>query len=220
MTENLQDAIAELKEAEAVRIVSERLNAGEEPEKMLAEVRDGVQKVVGRYRHGEYGRIDLQMTQLIVERCSEIIASKLGEKPPLLGRILTGTLPSDREEMGRDVTPLVLFGAGFEVIDLGSSVTPQLFIKKAEEVNPDVTAISGLDLDSLQEASQAISGLRQLRRPPKIMIGPLIKCGHLIPIDDDIIRSLGADGGWNDPTESVDTAKELLTVEAEKVVER
>ncbi len=217
MVESLPDAIMEIKEGEALRVTQDRLKAGDDPSEILDDVRKGVQKAVGRCERGEYGRMELQMIHLIVDKCFNLLSPHL-KKQPSLGRVLTGTLITERDEMGRDITPLILLSAGFDVTDLGSQVHPQEFVKKAEEIRPDLVAISGVDGESLEEASQAVSSLARLRSSLKVMIGPLVKCGQQLLIDEDVVRTLKADRGWNDPVEAVGVAKSLLE-ERVKVVE-
>ncbi|MCS4538259.1 MAG: hypothetical protein HYY67_05325 [Thaumarchaeota archaeon] len=217
MLKNLQDAIAEINEGKALNIIQERLKAGENPSNLLDTVRSGARKAIGFYESGRYGRIELQMIHLIVDQCLNLLGSRAAQKQPSVGRILTGTLPTERDEMGRDVTPMILFSGGFDIIDLGSQVPPQEFAKKANEVNPDLVAITGVDLDSLEDAAQAVLGITQLHRTPKIMVGPLIKCGHELKIDADLVKTLKANAGWNDAPESVNVAKSLLERKVEVV---
>jgi methanogenic corrinoid protein MtbC1 len=55
-SDDLVNALADLKEEEALRIVEERLNSGEDPFKILEDVRRGMEVVGNRFANNECWR--------------------------------------------------------------------------------------------------------------------------------------------------------------------
>ncbi len=58
------------------------------------------------------------------------------------GRVAIGTVKGDLHDIGKNLVAMVLEGAGFEVLDLGTDVPAEKFVAVADNV--DVLALSGL----------------------------------------------------------------------------
>jgi len=77
MTEELVKAIADLHEAEALRLTEERLGAGEEPHKLLEDSRKAMEIVGKRFQSHEYFISDLMYSAEILREITEIVNPKL-----------------------------------------------------------------------------------------------------------------------------------------------
>ena len=175
MTDALVDAIADMQEEEAVRIAQERLDAGEDPLKILEDARKAMEAVGKRFADCEYFLPDLVYSGEILKRISEITKTGLAQvqPPQRLGKIVIGTVAGDIHDVGKNIVVFMLDVSGFEVHDLGVDVPAQKFVEKLQESNADILALSGfltLAFESMKEAIQAISEAG-LRNKVKIMIG-------------------------------------------------
>ena len=45
------------------------------------------------------------------------------------GKVVVGTVKGDLHDIGKNLVAMMLEGAGFEVVDLGTDVTPEKFVK-------------------------------------------------------------------------------------------
>jgi len=70
---DLVEAIADLREEEALKIVKDRLSAGEDPVKILEEARKGLEIVGNRFASGEYFIPDLIYSGEIMKQITEIV---------------------------------------------------------------------------------------------------------------------------------------------------
>ena len=61
-----------------------------------------------------------------------------------IGKIVIGTVHGDLHDIGKNLVGIMLRGAGFDVIDLGSNVPADKFIDKAIETNADMIGLSAL----------------------------------------------------------------------------
>ena len=52
------------------------------------------------------------------------------------GKVVVGTVKGDLHDIGKNLVAMMLEGSGFEVIDLGTDVTPEKFVKAALENRP------------------------------------------------------------------------------------
>ncbi|MBM2832397.1 MAG: hypothetical protein HW414_1449 [Dehalococcoidia bacterium] len=207
MTDNLVDAIADLKEEEALRIVKSKLDSGEPPAKILEASRKALEIVGARFAKCEYFIPDLVYSGEILKEISELVKPKLKGATQLehLGKCVIGTVAGDIHDIGKDIVAFMLDANGFEVVDLGVDVPARKFVEKIQEVNPQVVGLSGfltLAFDSMKETVEAIRAAG-LRDKVKIMVGG----GQ---IDDEVRKYAGADAYRPDAVAAVLLAKEWV----------
>ena len=49
----------------------------------------------------------------------------------MIGKVVIGSVQGDLHDIGKNLVGILLKGAGFEVIDLGSDVSPERFVDTA-----------------------------------------------------------------------------------------
>ena len=87
MAQDLVNTLADLKEQEAIKIVKDRLSAGEDPLKIMEDARKGMEIVGKRFSNSEYFIPDLVYSGEILKIVTELV------KPCLL---YTSPSPRDR----------------------------------------------------------------------------------------------------------------------------
>jgi methanogenic corrinoid protein MtbC1 len=207
MAGNLVNALADLKEEEALKIVKDRLGAGEDPLKILEDARKGMETVGDRFSKSEYFIPDLMYSGEILKGVTELVKPKLtkvteGKK---LGKVVFGTVAGDIHDIGKDIAAFMLDVNGFEVHDLGIDVPAQKFVDKIKETDATIVGLSGflaLAFDSMKETVEAIKAAG-LRDKVKIMIGG----GQM---SDEIKNYTGADAYGKDAMAGVSLAKKWL----------
>ena len=209
MAENLVNALADLKEQEAIKIVEDRLGAGEDPLKILGDARKGMEIVGNRFASSEYFIPDLVYSGEILKSVTELVKPKLtkeGESKKL-GKIVFGTVAGDIHDIGKDIVVFMLDVNGFEVYDLGIDVPVQKFVDKIKETGAPIVGLSGfltLAFDSMKQTVDAIK-TAGLRDKVKVMIGG----GQ---ITEDVKTYTGADAYGKDAMAGVALAKEWAGV--------
>ncbi len=215
MSEILQNAITELNEDRTIHLVSEKLNAGEEPTGIVEDLGRGMETVTDRFEKGEYGLAELHMATEIFNECAELLKPKLKETSAQeRGKVILGKVIGRREDFSREPVAGMLRAAGFEVYDLGEDIPAQQFIEKAKEVNADIIGICGLETTSVESAKKTISDIRASGVKAKILVGAGMLCGCQIVVDDKMRRTVGADAAWNSVGEAVGLAKKAVAKEA------
>ncbi len=208
MAANLVNALADLKEEEALKIVKDRLNAGEEPLKILEDARKGMEIVGKRFADSEYFIPDLVYSGEILKAVTELVKPKLTKaaESKKLAKIVFGTVAGDIHDIGKDIVVFMLDVNGFEVIDLGVDVPVQKFIDKIKETNAPIVGLSGflaLAFDSMKETIEAMQKAG-LRDKVKVMIGG----GQM---SDEIKKYTGADAYGKDAMAGVALAKKWVS---------
>ena len=204
MAKDLVNTLADLKEEEALRIVEEKLRAGEDPLKILGDARGGMEIVGKRFANSEYFIPDLIYSGEILKEITDLVRPKLTKAAEVkrLGKVVFGTVAGDIHDIGKDIVVFMLDVNGFEVYDLGVDVPAQKFVEKVKESGAPIVGLSGfltLAFDSMKETIEAIKAAG-LRDGVKIMIGG----GQ---ISEEIRKYTGADAFGKDAMTGVTLAK-------------
>lgn len=175
MSRELVDAIANMREADALRIVREMLDQGESATEVLESCREAMTIVGENYECGSYFLPELIMSGEMLRKIAELVKPKLvgASETKRLGRILIGTVRGDIHDIGKDIVTFMLDVNGFEVRDLGVDVPEEQFVKAIKEFQPRVVGLSGfltLAFESMKSTVESIAAAG-LRDDVKIMIG-------------------------------------------------
>jgi 5-methyltetrahydrofolate--homocysteine methyltransferase len=209
MTEDLVSTLADLKEEHAMKIVKDRLNAGEDPLAILGDARKGMEIVGQRFASSEYFIPDLVYSGEILKSVTELVKPKLtgATESKKLGKIVFGTVAGDIHDIGKDIVVFMLDVNGFEVHDLGVDVPAQKFVDKIEETGAPIVGLSGfltLAFDSMKQTIEAMQAAG-LRDKVKVMIGG----GQ---ITEEVTKYTGADAYGKDAMAGVTLAKKWAGV--------
>lgn len=125
----------------------------------------------------------------------------------VLGKVVVGTVAGDLHDIGKNLVAMMLEGAGFEIIDLGTDVAPQKFVEAVRENNPDLVGMSALLTTTMASMTATLDALTEagLRDGVKVMVGGA-------PITQDFADKIGADGFAADAGSASRVAKALLGV--------
>jgi 5-methyltetrahydrofolate--homocysteine methyltransferase len=126
---------------------------------------------------------------------------KAGVKP--IGRFVVGTVKGDLHDIGKNLVAMMLKGAGFEVIDLGTDVSPQKFVEQAKAKQAQFVGMSALLTTTMPSMEQTIKALKAAGLPTKVLIGGA-------PITQAYADKIGADGYAPNAAEAVEVAKRLV----------
>jgi methanogenic corrinoid protein MtbC1 len=207
MSDRLIQALATMKEQEALSIVEELLEQGTDPLDILRACKEAMTIVGDNFASGKYFLPELVMAGEMLLRISQMIKPRLEEAVvgEELGRVLIGTVAGDLHDIGKDIVGLMLEVNGFKVMNLGIDIPPSKFVESIREFQPQVVGLSGfltLAFDSMKETVEAISAAG-LRDRVKIMIGG----GQ---IDAEVLRHTGADDYGLDAMDAVAMAKQWV----------
>jgi methanogenic corrinoid protein MtbC1 len=204
MAKDLVKTLADLKEKEALKIVEDRLSAGEDPLKILDDAKRALEIVGKRFSDCEYFIPDLVYSGEILKQITNMVKPKLTKAAAAkrLGKVVIGTVAGDIHDIGKDIVVFMLDVNGFEVFDLGIDVPAQKFVDKIKETGSKVVGLSGFLTLAFQSMKDTIEAIKRagLRNEVKIMIGG----GQ---IDDQVKTFTGADAYGKDAMEGVRLAK-------------
>ncbi|MBI3948413.1 MAG: corrinoid protein [Armatimonadetes bacterium] len=125
------------------------------------------------------------------------------------GCVAVGTVQGDLHDIGKNLVTMMLEGAGFEVIDMGTDVGPAAFVAVVKEKGVQALGLSALLTTTMPAMKETINALQEagVRDRVKVMVGGA-------PLTQAYADEIGADGYAPDAASAVDKAKELLGLAA------
>ena len=122
-----------------------------------------------------------------------------------LGTVVIGTVQGDLHDIGKNLVAMILKGQGFQVEDLGVSVSTAKFVQAVKEKKPEILAMSALLTTTMTEMKNTIDALKSegLRNEVKVIVGGA-------PVTPAFAAQIGADGNSYDAPGAAKLCKELL----------
>ena len=187
--------------------VQEALQKGIKPKEILeAGLVRAMAEVGRRFENGEYFVPDMLISARAMQAGMTMLKPHLIEaKIAAPGKVAIGTVKGDLHDIGKNLVGMMLEGAGFEVLDLGTDVAPEKFVAAADQV--DVIALSALLTTTMSNMKATIDALQLAgkRSKVKVVIGGA-------PVTEAYTQQIGADGFAPDASRSVAVTKALLGI--------
>ena len=203
--------IAELvqkgKEQEVSDLVAQALDEGLEAQQILDEgLLKGMGELGVKFKNNEVFVPEVLIAARALNKGTETLKAKLVDVDiKAIGKVVLATVAGDLHDIGKNLVKLMLEGAGFEVVDLGTDVPPDKIVEAVNEHNPDVLALSALLTTTMAAQGETIKALEAagIRDKVKVIVGGA-------PITEAFAKEIGADGYSEDASGAADTAKSFL----------
>lgn len=169
----LKESIINLDRDTVTKITQDALNQGLSPQEIISKGLVEGMKIIG----DGFERRELYLPELV--GAGEAMKSAFGILRPHMakagveseGKVVLGTVEGDIHDIGKNIIGALLEGNGFEVYDLGVDVPADVFVKKAQEVEPDVIALSALLSVTVSRMAETVMILKENNIQAKIIIG-------------------------------------------------
>ena len=173
--EQLRELVTQGRARETVDRVKQLLEQGANPETIMKEALiPAMDKVGDLFQQGTYYVPEMLVAARAMQQGLEILRPRLVEQGvEAIGKVVIGTVRGDLHDIGKKLVVMALEGAGLEVIDLGSDVPPDTFVRAVEEYKPQVVGLSALLTTTMLAMKDTIKALEDagLRDHVKVMIG-------------------------------------------------
>lgn len=204
-SQQLIDAITDMREDDALQITDDLLKSGTDPFEVLEDCRQAMEIIGKRFEEGDCFVPELILAGEVLKEISAKVKPLMQEQTDTadkLGKIVFGTVEGDIHDIAKDIVAFMLDINGFEVHDLGVDVPPAKFVEVTQETGAKIVGLSGfltLAYDPMKATVEALktAGLTDV----KVMIGG----GQ---IDDQIRQYTGADAYGRDAMTAVSLAKQ------------
>lgn len=204
----LAEAIRTGEQEAAGALAQQAIDAGVTPQEIFDSGVVPVLKDVG----DQFGRLEIFLPEMILAGDAakavidvlQPVLKELGAHSMALGKVVIGTAAGDVHDIGKNMVAAMLEVNGFEVINLGTDVSPQDFLKTARSEEVDIIAISSLLTTSLPYMKDVLAVLKETGEDGfNVMLG-----GG--PVTAEWAADVGADGYGKDAAEAVTAAKEIV----------
>jgi methylmalonyl-CoA mutase cobalamin-binding domain/chain len=191
----------------AKRLTAELLSDGVAPQEILdAGLLRGMDIVGARMRSGECFIPEVLLSARTMQGSLELLKPRLAEGGTAqAGTVVIGTVEGDLHDIGKNLVAMMLEGAGFAVVNLGTSVTAEQFVSAVKEHRADIVGLSALLTTTLPRMKETLMALEQagLRESVRVVVGGA-------PVTAAFAAELGADGYGANAAMAVEKVKELV----------
>jgi 5-methyltetrahydrofolate--homocysteine methyltransferase len=207
--ETIYQAVLEGDAGEAVSQVQAGLDAGIAPSDILNKGCIAAMAEVGRlFEEGEMFVPEMLIAARAMQAGMAILKPHLAEgEITSAGKVILGTVAGDLHDIGKNLVGMMMEGAGFEIVDLGTDVTADAFVEAVREHNADIVGMSALLTTTMPSMTATVEALTEagLRDEIKVLIGGA-------PVTQAYADEIGADGFAPDASSATRVAKGLLGV--------
>ncbi len=207
--QNLKDAILEGDENKVKLLVMEAVNQGQKPGDIMNQGMIPAMDIVGEKMEEEEMFIpEVLMSARAMTAGVELLKPHLTaeeNESSVKGVAVIGSVQGDLHDIGKNLVRMLMEGAGFTVIDLGTNVESETFISTIKEKNANLLGMSALLTTTMPVMKEVIGLLEKndLRDRVKVLIGGA-------PVTDAYAKEIGADGYGADAGSAVRMAKALI----------
>lgn len=167
----------------------------------------GIAEVGRRFKMDEYFLPEVMMSAKCMQAALEVLKPLIvAEKTEEIGTVVVGTVQGDLHDIGKKIVAMMLEAAGFTVIDLGVTVTPDQFMEAIEEHDPVIVGFSALLTTTMNMQWETLKRITAegKREDLKVFVGGA-------PISQNWCDKIGADAYAMDALVAVEKAKACVT---------
>jgi len=176
--------------------------------RILAEALSPAMEVVGaQYESGEYLIPDMLASAECVSAAMDLLAPHLLKaNVEQKGRVVMATVEGDLHDIGKNIVITLLKGAGYNVRDLGTSVTAEQIVKEVASGDAQFVGLSALLTSTMTKMKSVVEALHAagLRDKVKVLVGGA-------PVSAHFAEQIGADAYCRDAFDAIDRLDRMRT---------
>lgn len=157
-----------------------------------------------RYAQGIFFVPEMMMAAQAMKKGLSVLRPHLGNTDAVREScIVIGTVKGDQHDIGKNLVAMMLECSGFRVIDLGTDVDAEQFVKAAQKSRAKLIAMSALLTTTLTSMKVIVSRVKAENNASKILVGGA-------PVTREFADRIGADGYSPDAVGAVAVARYLM----------
>lgn len=200
----LKTAVSELEEDVVLELIDQVMEAGGNDAAAAMEAcREGLGRVGELFEDGEYFVSDLiyagEIMNQAVAKLKPALAKGSEQK---LGKMILCTVEGDLHDIGKNIVKAMLEAEGFDVLDLGIDVSPDVIVETAKAEGVSIIGLSGVLTLAVTSMKATIKAFKEagMRDSVRIIIG-----GN--PVNAEVCSAVGADAWAVNPQLTVSTCR-------------
>jgi 5-methyltetrahydrofolate--homocysteine methyltransferase len=204
--ERLQAAVEAGDRETAVEITQGAIDEGLDPHAILEPMTEAMGVVGDRFSRQQIFVPEMLISARAMKGAVALLEPLLigsGHRPDKVA--VLGTIKGDLHDIGKNLVAMMLKGANFEVIDLGTSTTADEFLAAAREHDADLIGCSALlttTMGNMRDVTAAVAAAEDLPNLRVIVGGA--------PVTLEFALEIGADGWAPDAASAVHVATAVV----------
>jgi 5-methyltetrahydrofolate--homocysteine methyltransferase len=203
----MSEALQKGDDAKVGELTQKAIDEGMQPKVVLDDGLIAGMDVIGkRFRNHEIFLPDVLLSARAMYAGMDLLKPLfLHAEVPSIGKVVLGTVQGDLHDIGKNLVGIMLKGAGFEIVDLGKDVPPEVFVDTAEKEKAGIIGMSTLLTTTAPAMIRVIEILRErgLDGRIKTIVGGA-------PVSQDLAKEIGADAYGYDAANAVDSVKDMV----------
>jgi 5-methyltetrahydrofolate--homocysteine methyltransferase len=204
--EKIYTALSEGKMEDVKDLIQKALKAGEPAENIL---KDGLIKAMDQIG-AKFKNNEIYIPEVLL--AARAMHAGLAVLKPILAKstasaaakIVLGTVRGDLHDIGKNLVGMMLEGGGFEVVDIGTDVSPEQFLQAAKEHGAKVIGLSALLTTTMLQMKATLEMIKSSG------FGDIKTIVGGAPVTMEFARQIGAHGYAADAASAVGVVKKLL----------
>jgi len=201
----LSRAVEGGKRNDAKQLTQALLEQGAKPLEVVEQgLVPGMSAIGEKFKNNEVFVPEMLIAARAMKECMAILEPLLadaGIKPKYTAVI--GTVQGDLHDIGKNLVAMMLKGANFGIVDLGTNVPPEKFVAAVRDHNAQLVCLSALLTTTMPAMKMTVQAVRDAGLDSaKVMVGGA-------PVTQDFCDEIGADGYSQDAASAVDLALRL-----------
>jgi 5-methyltetrahydrofolate--homocysteine methyltransferase len=189
-------------------LVREAIEKQVDPKLLVLEgLTDAMNEVGTKFEKGEYLIPDMLASAECVGAAMDILGPRLIDSGiESKGKFVIATVAGDLHDIGKNIVSIMLKGAGYEVIDLGTDVPTERIIEAVRKNQVPYLGISALLTTTMRVMGEVVEAFADagLRDQVKILIGGA-------PTSPEFAERIGADAYCKDAFSAIDTLRAMAS---------
>ncbi len=149
-----------------------------------------------KFERGEFFLPQLMASAETVKLGFDVIRDRAGSgEVTSKGRILLATVKGDIHDIGKNIVKMLLSNYGYEIIDLGRDVPPELVVETVKREGIRLVGLSALMTTTVKSMADTIALLKSSGADCKVMVGGAV-------LNEEYAKLVGADFYAKDAQES------------------
>ena len=204
--EELSRLVESGKRNEARELTSVLLDQGTAPLDVVEQALvPGMNAIGEKFKNNEVFVPEMLIAARAMKECMAVLEPMLadaGIRPEHTAVI--GTVQGDLHDIGKNLVAVMLKGANFGVVDLGTNVPPEAFVTAVREHKATFVCLSALLTTTMPAMKTTVDAIRAAGLDDTfILVGGA-------PVTQEYCEEIGADGYSPDAASAVDLARNLL----------
>lgn len=131
------------------------------------------------------------------------VLAKSGQSEEKKEKVILATVKGDIHDIGKNIVKVLMENYGFDVVDLGKDVAPEIIVERAVAEDIMLVGLSALMTTTVVSMEETIKQLRMAKPECKVMVGGAV-------LNQEYADMIGADFYGKDAMQSVHYARTLF----------